>query len=190
MQHRPYFSLMIHHMKCPPTQYKIYYYLGIPPPKQVVKSSHISCKKFHMLVFKTNKWQQKSFFSPEKVLIPKKQNRTRRNTIISMKFEHFLSYISTKTVKRFWRILVCFLYLLVSFILEAGSVSLIFSKVVSVSFAHVIGMGIVTFSAILWPFYDLFVTFSAILWPFCDFCDLFRTFSALLWPFCEWQKGS
>ena len=52
----------------------------------------------------------------------------------------------------------------------------IFSKAISVSFAHVIGMGI--------------LTFSAILWPFCDLCDLSMTFSALFWPFCEWQKGS
>ena len=56
----------------------------------------------------------------------------------------------------------------------------IFSKAVSISFAHVIGMGIVTFLAILWPFQqlndlfcDIFGTFVTFLWPFQHFCDLF-----------------
>ena len=48
----------------------------------------------------------------------------------------------------------------------------IFIKAVSVSFAYVVGMGIMAFSAIMndkkvtiWHFYDLFSK----LWPFCDF---------------------
>ena len=82
---------------------------------------------------------------------------------------------------------------------------LIFSKAVSVSFAYVIGMGIMTFSAIMndkkvtiWHFYDLFSKFMTFLWPFQQLWTTERSqFSNYEWhcerqkgsQFCEWQKG-
>ena len=72
--------------------------------------------------------------------------------------------------------------------------SIHFSKAVSVSVAHVIGMGIVTFSAILWHFcdlYDLFSTFVTFLWitkrvtilwmTKWHYLDLIMTFVTFLW---------
>ena len=59
----------------------------------------------------------------------------------------------------------------------------VFSKAVSVSFVHVIGIGIVTFSAILWPFQHFCDLFMTLLWPFQQFYDLFVTFVTFLGPF-------